>query len=78
MALNEPVKNMAVDMPSEAQIHDNILGTMGNTPLVRLNRVSRGVRAQIVSKVEYFNPGSSVKDRIGITIIEDAERQGLL
>jgi cystathionine beta-synthase len=51
---------------------------MGNTPLVRLNRVVRGVQATIAAKVEYFNPGSSVKDRIGITIIEDAERQGLL
>ncbi len=66
------------EMPLEPQIHDNILGTMGNTPLVRLNRVSRGVRAQVVAKVEYFNPGSSVKDRIGITIIEDAEKSGIL
>ena len=67
-----------MELPAEPQIHDNILGTMGNTPLVRLNRVSRGVRAQIIAKVEYFNPGNSVKDRIGITIIEDAERRGLL
>ena len=66
------------ELPAEAQIHENILGTMGDTPLVRLNRVSRGVRAQIIAKVEYFNPGGSVKDRIGVTIIEDAERQGLL
>ena len=62
----------------ELQIHDNILGTLGNTPLVRLNRVARDVPCQLVAKVEYFNPGSSVKDRIGITIIEDAERKGLL
>ena len=67
-----------MDMPAEPQIHDNILGTMGNTPLVRLNRVARGVRAQMVAKVEYFNPGGSVKDRIGITIIEEAEREGKL
>jgi len=45
---------------------------------VRLNRVSRGVRAQIIAKIEYFNPGGSVKDRIGITIIEEAERAGRL
>lgn len=69
---------MAVDMDTELKIHDNILGAMGNTPLVRLNRVVRGVRAQIIAKVEYFNPGGSVKDRIGITIIEDAERSGKL
>jgi cystathionine beta-synthase len=65
-------------MPSEPQIHDNILGTLGHTPLVRLHRVARGVACDLVAKVEFFNPGGSVKDRIGITIIEDAERQGRL
>ena len=55
-------------------IHDNILGTLGDTPLVRLNKVTRGVAADIIAKVEFFNPGGSVKDRIGIQIIEDAER----
>jgi cystathionine beta-synthase len=59
-------------------IYDNILGTLGNTPLVRLNKVSRGVRAEIVAKVEFFNPGGSVKDRIGIQIVDDAEAAGLL
>jgi cystathionine beta-synthase len=68
---------IAQDLTTTA-IHDNILGAMGNTPLVRLNKVSRGVRAQMIAKVEYLNPGSSVKDRIGIYIIEDAERNGLL
>ncbi len=68
----------AADLPAEPQIHENILGAMGNTPLVRLNRVARGVRCSVVAKVEYFNPGGSVKDRIGITIIEDAERDGRL
>jgi cystathionine beta-synthase len=65
-------------LPAEPQIHDNVLGTMGNTPLVRLNRLGRGLRCQVVAKVEYFNPGGSVKDRIGLPIIEDAERRGLL
>lgn len=65
-------------LPDEPEIYEDILGVMGNTPLVQLNRLARGVRAQIVAKVEYFNPGGSVKDRIGITIIEDAERKGLL
>jgi cystathionine beta-synthase len=69
----------AVDaLPDIPQIYDNILGVMGNTPLVRLNRIARGVRAQMIAKVEYFNPGGSVKDRIGITMIEDAERKGQL
>src|SRR5215470_9149057 len=60
------------------QIHNTILDTMGNTPLVRLNKVARGVSAQIVAKVEFFNPGGSVKDRIGVSMIEDAERKGLI
>lgn len=59
-------------------IYNSILETMGNTPLVRLNKVTRGVEAQIVAKVEFFNPGGSVKDRIGIQIIEDAEKEGRL
>lgn len=75
---NHPVAPPVVNLPAEPEIHDSILGAMGNTPLVRLHRVARGVRAQIIAKVEYYNPGGSVKDRIGITIIEDAERRGLL
>ncbi len=65
-------------LPQEPQIHDTILETLGETPLVRLHRVARGVACDLVAKVEFFNPGGSVKDRIGITIIEDAERQGKL
>ena len=76
MVANENVVNSATDLPAEPQIYNNILETMGNTPLVRLNRVTKGIRAEIIAKVEFFNPGSSVKDRIGITIIEDAEKQG--
>ena len=79
MAANEQITGtQQVDLPAEPEIYDNILATMGDTPLVRLNRLTRGLRCQILAKVEYFNPGSSVKDRIGITIIEDAERKGLL
>lgn len=78
MAANEHLQPAMLDTVGEPQIYENILGAMGNTPMVRLNRVARGVRAQVVAKVEYFNPGGSVKDRIGITIIEDAERKGLL
>ncbi|MHB8626775.1 MAG: cystathionine beta-synthase [Aggregatilineales bacterium] len=62
----------------KADIHDTILETMGDTPLVRLHKVARGVACDLIAKVEFFNPGGSVKDRIGITIIEDAERAGKL
>lgn len=58
--------------------HDTILELIGNTPLVRVHRLSRGMKPQILVKVESMNPGGSVKDRIGIRMLEDAERRGLL
>ncbi len=62
----------------EIEYYNNIVETIGNTPLVRLNAVVRDLPCPVLAKVEFFNPGGSVKDRIGWTIIEDAERQGLL
>lgn len=50
--------------------------TVGNTPMVRLNRISKGLKAEIVGKLEFFNPLGSVKDRIGVSMIESAEREG--
>lgn len=58
--------------------HDTILTTIGDTPLVRLNSVTAGSEALVLAKLEFFNPGGSVKDRIGWPIIEDAERDGRL
>ncbi|HEY8411049.1 MAG TPA: cysteine synthase, partial [Pyrinomonadaceae bacterium] len=60
------------------EFHENVLGLIGNTPLVKLNRLARGVKAQIFAKMESLNPGYSVKDRIGIAMIEAAEREGTL
>ncbi len=60
------------------RIFDDITKTIGNTPLVRLNRVTDGAGATVLAKVESFNPLSSVKDRIGVAMIEDAERRGVL
>jgi cystathionine beta-synthase len=59
-------------------VYDNILGTIGDTPLVRLNRITRGIKATVYAKVETFNPGHSIKDRMALRMIEDAERKGLL
>ncbi|MEP6989531.1 MAG: pyridoxal-phosphate dependent enzyme [bacterium] len=58
--------------------YDSVLDTIGWTPLIRLNRVARGVRAPVYGKADFFNPGGSVKDRIGMPIIEQAERDGSL
>lgn len=58
--------------------YNSILDTIGNTPLVKLNVVSGDLPCTILGKVEYFNPGQSVKDRIGIKMIEDAEKKGLI
>jgi cystathionine beta-synthase len=58
--------------------HDSILGTIGNTPLVRLNRVAEGIPCTVLAKVETFAPGGSVKDRVGIAMVEAAERDGSL
>ena len=60
------------------KIYDDITKTVGNTPLVKLNRITKGVGATVVVKLESFNPLSSVKDRIGVSLIEDAERRDVL
>src|SRR2546422_941056 len=60
------------------QVLESFLDAMGNTPLVRLHSVTRGVKPTILAKLEMLNPGGSVKDRIGIRMIEAAEREGLL
>ena len=58
--------------------YESIIDTVGNTPLIKLNRVTKGIKGTVLAKVEYFNPGNSVKDRIAIRMIEDAEKAGLL
>src|SRR5690349_22847640 len=67
-----------LDRAGTIHLKDTILEAIGNTPLVRLHKVARGVRPELLAKVEFFNPGGSVKDRIGPAMIEDAERQGLI
>ena len=60
------------------QYSENILGTIGNTPLVKLNKIVTGIDALVLAKVETFNPGNSVKDRMAVKMIEDAEADGRL
>ena len=60
------------------KIHENILSTIGNTPLVKLNRITREVPGMVLAKVETFNPGNSIKDRMAIKMVEDAEKDGRL
>jgi cysteine synthase A len=61
-----------------AKIYDDVTKLIGNTPLVRLNKLTQGLNATIVAKLEFYNPASSVKDRIGVAIIDAAERSGEL
>src|SRR6202012_700965 len=60
------------------RIYNNIVETIGHTPLVKLNKVTAGVEATVLLKCEFFNPLGSVKDRIGMAMIEDAEQRGIL
>ncbi|MFC4534275.1 cystathionine beta-synthase [Sphaerisporangium dianthi] len=60
------------------RVHDSLIELMGDTPLVRLRKVTAGISAQVIAKVEYFNPGGSVKDRIALRMVEAAERSGAL
>ncbi|WFE63999.1 cystathionine beta-synthase [Micromonospora sp. WMMD714] len=60
------------------QYYDNVVDMIGNTPLVRLRNVTEGIRATVLAKVEYLNPGGSVKDRIALRMVEDAEAAGIL
>src|SRR5215469_5473436 len=62
----------------QMEVYNSILEAIGNTPLVRLNKVTKGLKPTILAKLENLNPGGSVKDRIGVAMIEQAERQGKL
>jgi cystathionine beta-synthase len=64
--------------PRNQHVYDSVLDTIGWTPLIRLSRVTRGIRTPVLVKAEFFNPGGSIKDRIGLPIIERAEGDGSL
>ncbi|NBU81196.1 MAG: cysteine synthase family protein [Flavobacteriaceae bacterium] len=65
-------------MKQDIKAHDNVLSLIGNTPLIRLNKITQSLPGNFYAKVEAFNPGHSTKDRIALYIIEEAERQGIL
>jgi cystathionine beta-synthase len=69
---------MSLPVSSDKRVYDNILGAIGWTPLVRLGRIAAGVQAPVYAKLENLNPGGSVKDRVGLYIIEQAEKRGEL
>jgi cystathionine beta-synthase len=71
-------ERMGLPVSSEKRVYDNVLGAMGNTPLVRLKRIGRDLPCPLYAKLELMNPGGSVKDRVGAFIIEQAEKRGEL
>jgi cystathionine beta-synthase len=76
--MTQSALDAAFSRPRHQRPYDNVLGTVGWTPLIRLNRVTEGIRTPVYGKAEFFNPGASVKDRIGPAIIEAAEEAGEL
>ena len=69
---------MTLPVSNEKRVYDNVLGAMGNTPLVRLGRIAKDLPVPLYAKLEFMNPGGSVKDRVGAFIIEQAEKRGEL
>ena len=69
---------MTLPVSTEKRVYDNVLGAMGNTPLVRLARIGKDLPVPLYAKLEFMNPGGSVKDRVGAFIIEQAEKRGEL
>src|SRR5436189_2409458 len=64
--------------PVRKKICENVLDAIGNTPMIKLHKVVDGVKATVLAKLETFNPGNSIKDRMAVKMIEDAEKAGLL
>ena len=78
--MRSPFENsdLQLDAPGRGRVYNNVMETFGNTPLVRLGRLAEahGVKADVLVKLEFFNPLASIKDRIGVSMIEALERDG--
>ena len=72
------MKKFVLPVSTTNRVYDNILQTIGNTPLVQLAKIGRDLPVSLYAKIEYFNPGGSIKDRIAVNVIEEAERSGRL
>src|SRR5688572_11249812 len=69
---------VSTDVSATTGIRSNVIAALGNTPLVRLSNITKDIHTPVAAKLEMLNPGGSVKDRIGIRMIEEAERKGWL
>ncbi len=78
MPVFSPLFAIFAGLKSDMEYAENILGTIGNTPLVKINKLTAEIDALVLAKYETFNPGNSVKDRMAVKMIEDAEAAGLL
>lgn len=76
--LSAQIKYLCCLIQTAFMIYNSIIETIGNTPMVRLNKSVKGIKGTVLAKVEYFNPGNSTKDRMAIKMVEDAEKAGLL
>ena len=76
MRIKVPMSTYFCRMNKGKNVHENILGAIGNTPLIKLNKIVKDFPCEVYAKVEYFNPGHSVKDRMALQMIEDAEASG--
>ena len=76
--MTDTLSQLSASVPRNRTPYGSVLETIGWTPLIRLTRVTRGIRTPVYGKADFFNPGGSVKDRIGLPIIEQAERDGTL
>ncbi len=72
------MNKIVLQKSEQNRVYEDILQTIGKTPLVHLAKIGRDLPASLYAKVEYFNPGGSIKDRIAVNMIEEAERSGRL